>query len=151
MCATVLGMSMSKEAAGWPVARDTIGPLPSLIAGAGPPLLCVGGLALETGIPPGSPEKMASKLIAPYAGVRRVHFVNRRPGLTSGMTMADFADEHAAAIRAVADGPIDVVGISTGGSIAQQLAADHPDLVRRLVLVSTACRLGARLPGSPLR
>jgi pimeloyl-ACP methyl ester carboxylesterase len=29
-----------------------------------------------------------------------------------------------------------------GGSIAQQLVADHPELVRRLVLASTACRLG---------
>jgi pimeloyl-ACP methyl ester carboxylesterase len=38
--------------------------------------------------------------------------------------------------------PVDVVGVSTGGSIAQQLAADHPDVVRRLVLASTACRLG---------
>jgi pimeloyl-ACP methyl ester carboxylesterase len=35
-----------------------------------------------------------------------------------------------------------VVGTSTGGSIAQQLAADHPDVVRNLVLLSTACRLG---------
>jgi hypothetical protein len=34
------------------------------------------------------------------------------------------------------------VGISTGGSIAQQFAIDHPQLVRRLVLVATACRLG---------
>jgi pimeloyl-ACP methyl ester carboxylesterase len=31
--------------------------------------------------------------------------------------------------------------VSTGGSIAQQLAADHPDVVRRLVLISTGCRL----------
>jgi hypothetical protein len=27
-------------------------------------------------------------------------------------------------------------------NIGQQLAADHPDAVRRLVLISTACRLG---------
>lgn len=34
-------------------------------------------------------------------------------------------------------GPADVVGISMGGVIAQQLSLDYPQLVRRLVLVST--------------
>ena len=41
-------------------------------------------------------------------------------------------------------GPVDLLGMSTGGSIAQQIAAQHPDVVRRLVLVSTGCRLGPR-------
>jgi pimeloyl-ACP methyl ester carboxylesterase len=40
------------------------------------------------------------------------------------------------------------VGVSTGGSIAQQVAAEHPDVVRRLVLMSTACRLGPRARAS---
>lgn len=34
-----------------------------------------------------------------------------------------------------------VLGISTGGSIALQLAADRPALVRRLVVAGAACRL----------
>jgi pimeloyl-ACP methyl ester carboxylesterase len=34
-----------------------------------------------------------------------------------------------------------VEGSSTGGSVAQQFAIDHPQLVRRLVLAATACRL----------
>ena len=36
-----------------------------------------------------------------------------------------------------------MLGISTGGSFAQQLAATHPARVKRLVLMSTGCRLGA--------
>ena len=32
-------------------------------------------------------------------------------------------------------GPVDVVAFSTGGLIAQHLALQHPELVRRLVLV----------------
>ena len=39
---------------------------------------------------------------------------------------------------------VDVLGVSTGGSIALQFAADHSGVVRRLVLVSSGCRLGPR-------
>lgn len=57
--------------------------------------------------------------------------------------MGDIAAEHAEAINALGRGPVDVLGVSTGGSIAQELAGDHPHLVRRLVLASTGCRLSA--------
>ncbi|MEV4899445.1 LuxR C-terminal-related transcriptional regulator, partial [Nonomuraea sp. NPDC055795] len=33
-------------------------------------------------------------------------------------------------------GPVDVLGMSSGGSLALQLAADHPEAVRRVVRVS---------------
>ena len=38
-------------------------------------------------------------------------------------------------------GPVDIMGYSTGGQIAHFLAADHPDVVRRLIIVSAAYRL----------
>lgn len=41
----------------------------------------------------------------------------------------------AAAARAATDGPVDVVGVSLGAVVAAALAAEHPALVRRLVLV----------------
>jgi pimeloyl-ACP methyl ester carboxylesterase len=56
--------------------------------------------------------------------------------------MGGLAAEYAEVLRLHFPTPVDLVGASTGGSIAQQLAADHPDIVRRLVLISTACRLG---------
>jgi pimeloyl-ACP methyl ester carboxylesterase len=49
---------------------------------------------------------------------------------------------YATAIEDRFEGAIHILGFSTGGSIAQQFAADRPDLVRRLVLAGTACRLG---------
>lgn len=61
------------------------------------------------------------------------------PAVTS---MAELAADHASAIRARFPGPVDVIGESTGGSIALRLALDHPDVVRRLVIVSAAARLG---------
>jgi poly(3-hydroxyalkanoate) depolymerase len=44
---------------------------------------------------------------------------------------------------------VDVLGVSFGGAVAQQLTLDNPHRVRNLVLVSTMCGLGA-VPGNPL-
>ena len=38
-------------------------------------------------------------------------------------------------------GPVDVMALSTGGLIGQHLALQHPELVRRLVLVVSGARL----------
>ncbi|MEO6413081.1 MAG: alpha/beta fold hydrolase [Pedococcus sp.] len=60
------------------------------------------------------------------------------------MTLRDFAVRYAAAITELG-APADVLGVSTGGSIAQLLAAEHPHVVRRLGLLSTGCRLSPEL------
>jgi pimeloyl-ACP methyl ester carboxylesterase len=119
-----------------------LGRLPFLAVGTGPPLVYLAGLTPDPGVPDGSMRRADLATLRPFATRRRVHYLNRRGGLPRGMTMAEMAAEHADAIRGAFDEPVDLVGVSTGGSIAQQLAADHPDAVRRLVLVSTACRLG---------
>lgn len=43
----------------------------------------------------------------------------------------------------------DVIGYSFGGMVAQQLAFDAPTRVRRMVLASTSCGLGA-IPSNPM-
>lgn len=43
----------------------------------------------------------------------------------------------------------DVLGYSHGGAVAQQLAYDSPDRVRRLILVATSCGAGATLGQRP--
>jgi pimeloyl-ACP methyl ester carboxylesterase len=96
----------------------------------------------EAGVAAGSFRRIHEAAMRPWAREREVFYVNRRPGLPHGMTMAALAGEHAQALRGAFDGPVDLLGTSTGGSIAQQVAADHRDVVRRLVLVSTGCRLG---------
>jgi pimeloyl-ACP methyl ester carboxylesterase len=69
------------------------------------------------------------------------YVLTRRPGLPEGYSLQDMSNDYAATIREELDGPVDVVGLSTGGLIAQHFAADHSDLVRRLVLHSSAHRL----------
>jgi pimeloyl-ACP methyl ester carboxylesterase len=123
--------------------RGVIGGLPYLAVGSGAPLMFLGGLAFEAGVDVAGIERFNASLLRPFAERRRVLFTNRRRGLRRGMSMAELAQEHADAIRAGLAEPVDVAGISTGGSIALQLAADHPDVVGRLLVLSSACRLGA--------
>lgn len=124
------------------VRESSLGNFPCLVAGAGPPLVQLAGLTPEAGVSAGSLRRVHEAAMQPWARGREVFYLNRRPGLPRGMTMAALAAEHAGALREAFDAPVDLLGASTGGSIAQQLAAEHPDAVRRLALVSTACRLG---------
>jgi pimeloyl-ACP methyl ester carboxylesterase len=124
------------------VERGALGRYPCAAVGAGDPVVVLSGLMPVTGVEGEITVRSAVGPFAALAGRRRLVALNRRSHLPRGMTMAELASEHAEAIAADLAAPVDVIGVSTGGSIAQQLAADHPGAVRRLVLVSTACRLG---------
>jgi len=71
----------------------------------------------------------------------QVYVVLRKPGPPPGYTFQDMANDYAAMIGEEFDGPVDVIGVSTGGSIALNFAADHPELLRRLVVHSSAYTL----------
>lgn len=80
-----------------------------------------------------------------------IYVVGRREELPRGCTIADMADDYARTIADEFSGPVDVIGISTGGSIALQFGADHSELVRRLVIHSAAYKLGPRGKDAQLR
>ena len=84
---------------------------------------------------------MQRQEIIDFVGLRAVWSIDRRHDLLPGTTIADIAADYAHTIESLFSEPVDVMGISTGGSIALQLAADFPHLIRRLVLVSSAHRL----------
>lgn len=64
-----------------------------------------------------------------------VYVLGRKSELPEGYTTRDMAEDYAEVIRDEFDGgPMDVMGMSYGGLIAQHLAADHPELIRRLVI-----------------
>lgn len=119
-----------------------MGVLPYLAVGAGRPLVVLAGLMPVAGVAHGPLRAEHERTARLYAHEREVFYVNRRPGMPVGVTMAQIAAEHADGLRERFAEPADVLGVSTGGSIAQQLVAQHPDVVRRLVLVSTGWRLG---------
>lgn len=116
--------------------------LPFAAFGAGPPLLALPGLTARH-TTPGSFEIRTLPAPDRLAEAFRVTVLQRRPGLPPGTTMGDLASDAAAAVRDdLGGGPVPVLGVSTGGAVALQLALDHPGLVSRLVLVCSAARLG---------
>jgi len=69
------------------------------------------------------------------------YLVPRKPNLPEGYSLQDMSDDYATMVKEEFGDPVDVIGVSTGGSIAQHFAADHPDLVQRLVIHSSAYTL----------
>jgi len=60
-------------------------------------------------------------------------------------TIAAMARDTAAFIEALGLKKIDLLGFSIGGMVAQQLTYDHPELVRRLILIGTGPQGGERM------
>lgn len=79
-------------------------------------------------------------LLEPLAGGGcTVWRLTRRRGMPEGHTVEDMADDVAQVIDEGFEGHVDaVVGLSMGGLIAQFLAARHPDVMDRVVLLSAA-------------
>ncbi len=117
-----------------PDSRGSVDGIAWRSAGAGPPLLLIQGL--------GYPAAMWFRLRPHLTGFRLVTFDNRgvgesRSAAYDGLTIEQMADD---AARVIADAGVDaahVLGASLGGIVAQELALTRPELVRRLVLVST--------------
>lgn len=111
--------------------------------GAGPrPLVILTGMVLDND-PPGRLTAQAYRY-----GFRRlttehtVYVVSRRRGLPAGATGGHVAADLATAFAEL--GPVRLMGLSSGGFVAQHVALDHPGLVERLVLVVTGARLSPR-------
>jgi pimeloyl-ACP methyl ester carboxylesterase len=135
------GISAYRE--GVTVSEGQLSPgLPYLRLGHGPPLVLASGLTARHANPTGVMRRGMLSAAAPFAQDFTVYLVNRKAGLAPGATMSDIAGHYATAIEHDIGEPVMLHGTSTGGSVALQLALDHPHLVRRLVLASAACRLG---------
>ena len=72
-----------------------------------------------------------------FAKDYKVYLFDRRPVVQEGITVRDMASDIAIAMDILGITNADVFGVSQGGMIAQYLAIDRPDLVRKLVLAVT--------------
>jgi pimeloyl-ACP methyl ester carboxylesterase len=116
------------------------GGLPYLSFGDGPPLVVFSGGGMSNANPTGLQRRIEVRLLAPLARAFTVYRVSRRVGLEPGTTTTDLVNDYAEALEDEFRGAVDVLGLSTGGRIALQFAADRPGLVRRLVVAGAAYR-----------
>ena len=99
------------------------------------------GLNFNHKPPSGMTLRWTGNMYKSFISRYSIYNVGRKPSLPTGYSIKDMSDDYATMIENEMKKPIDLMGISTGGTIAQQFAVDYPELVRRLVLASTGYRL----------
>ena len=72
-----------------------------------------------------------------FAKDYKVYLFDRREDVKEGLTVRELAGDIATAMDVLGVSNADVFGVSQGGMIAQYLAMDRPDLVRKMVLAVT--------------
>ncbi len=73
-----------------------------------------------------------------FALDHRGHGLSSKTRDESTYTMDRLATDLAAWLSEVPDGPVDLLGHSMGGRVVLQVALDHPELVRSLILMDTS-------------
>ena len=102
------------------------------ILGEGPPVLLIAGTA--------SDGASWGPLLPLLPGRQLILIDNRGSGRTrveGPIEASEMADDCAALIALLGLGAVDVVGHSLGGSIGLLLAAEHPEVVKRLVTLTS--------------
>ena len=103
------------------------------IRGQGEPLLLLhGGLGNINMFAPGIPELARSRTV-----IAVDLYGHGRTALTDrAVSLVDIGDDMATIISQLGYKQVDAMGYSFGGGVAFRLAVQHPELVRRLVLIS---------------
>lgn len=113
-----------------PVAHHDSGPVHYLQAGSGPGLVLVHGTS-------GDAVSNYAHLVPEFTGIRTVVTPDYAGSGQTADPGGDLTlDLLAGQVAATFPGPSDLVGFSLGAAVAATVAARHPELVRRLVLIA---------------
>ena len=102
------------------------------------PFVILPGLSLRDVKGAGAPLALMYRM---FAKDYRVYVIDKKSEIADNCTVADLAEDTAAAMHALGIADACVMGVSLGGMIAQELAIRHPELVKNLVLGVTASRV----------
>jgi pimeloyl-ACP methyl ester carboxylesterase len=106
-------------------------------------LLPFGGLTV------GYMEELSQDLADAGYRVVRINFrgSGKSTGSGQGVTLHTFAVDVAGVIQALKLGPTNVAGHAFGNRVARTLAADHPELVRSVILFAAGGKIPPKPPG----
>jgi pimeloyl-ACP methyl ester carboxylesterase len=107
-------------------------------------LINIEALSFQHKPPSGFMLKQFIKSAKAFTNDYTIYLVGRKPNLPENYLFDKMADDYAKMIRKEFKGPVDIMGVSTGGQLAQYLAADHPDVIRKMIIISAAYRLSER-------
>lgn len=77
----------------------------------------------------------------PFLDNHTIYLIGRKPNLPPGYFMDQMADDYARVVKEDLKKPVIIIGASTGGQIAQNIAANYPELVQKLIIISAAYRI----------
>jgi pimeloyl-ACP methyl ester carboxylesterase len=114
------------------------------IHGSGDPVVLLANAGCSTGYF----DDLARKLVAGGLQAIAVNMrgVGESRGPLEGATLHDLAADVAGVIEALGCGPAHLVGHAFGNRVARCLAADHPPLVRSVVLLAAGVLIGPPTP-----
>jgi len=94
--------------------------------------------------PSGFTLKQFVKSVRPFLEEYTVYLIGRKQNVLEDYSFEDMANDYAIMIRREFKEPVVIMGASTGGQIAQYLAANHPDVVQKLIIISAAYRVSEK-------
>lgn len=104
--------------------------------GQGPrPLVLVPGMSLRSVM---LQKDAVAAVYAPFHNLYTVYMFDRIKDIPYGYSIQDMAVDTAEAMVKLGISDADMIGYSQGGMIAMRLAAEHPELVHKLILGSTS-------------
>jgi pimeloyl-ACP methyl ester carboxylesterase len=115
--------------------------IPYVQSGSGPHPVVVlnGGQAFVRRPTPARAQRDAKRIARLLPEGRSIHVLGYEPSPPADYSIATIVDDVARILREEI-GPATVMGISFGGFVAARLAADHPDLVKEMILMVSAHR-----------
>ena len=103
------------------------------------PLVIIPGLSVQSVM---ASADLVASAYAPMADDFTIYVLDRRKDLPAAYSVDDMARDTADVIEALGLTQVDIFGASQGGMIGMKIAIDHPELVHKLVLGSTAAKVG---------